>query len=175
MGSGDGGDEELTAVGVGPSIGHGEQSRLLMRELKGFILKLGSIDGLSATACLASEQGSNISMLMVVIKVSVILPRWFLLSSQVCCCGCFVPQHCLALLALIADICHQLQISKESTTHVPFLLEKSPPWIMNPLMILWNGDPLKCNGRLVPLPMPPSPVQSCRKFSAVWQRVSLLL
>ncbi len=70
MGSGDSGDEELTAIGVGPSIGHGEQSRLLVRELKGFILKLSSVDGLSSPACLAAEHGSKINMLMIAIKVS---------------------------------------------------------------------------------------------------------
>ncbi len=74
MGSGDSGDEELAAIGVGPSIGHGEQSRLLMRELKGFILKFSSIDGLSSPACLAAEQGGTISMFMMAVKVSVMSP-----------------------------------------------------------------------------------------------------
>ncbi len=74
MGCGDSGDKELAAIGVGPSIGHGQQSRLLMRELKGFILKLSSIDGLSSSACLAAEHGSNISMLVIAIKASVMSP-----------------------------------------------------------------------------------------------------
>lgn len=34
-------------------------------------------------------------------------------------------------------------------------------------MILWNGDPLKWRGSPKSLLMPASPVQSCRKFSAV--------
>lgn len=53
-------------------------------------------------------------------------------------------------------------------TYVPSLFEKSPPWIIKPFMILWNGDPLRCRGNPVAFPMPASPVQSCRKFSAVW-------
>lgn len=52
-------------------------------------------------------------------------------------------------------------------THVPFLAEKSPPWIMKLLMILWNGEPLKWSGWLVVCPMPASPVDNCLKFSAV--------
>ncbi|KAA6418474.1 MAG: hypothetical protein FRX49_11531 [Trebouxia sp. A1-2] len=71
VGSGDSGDEELAAIGVGPSIGHGQQSRLLMRELKGFIFKLSSIDRLSPPVCLAAEHGSNISMLPIAVKVPV--------------------------------------------------------------------------------------------------------
>lgn len=39
---------------------------------------------------------------------------------------------------------------------------------MKPLMILWNGEPLNWSGNPVTLPVPASPVQSCRKFSAVW-------
>lgn len=34
-------------------------------------------------------------------------------------------------------------------------------------LLLWNGHPLKCSGFPVDLPMPFSPVQSARKFSAV--------
>ena len=45
-----------------------------MRELKGFILKLSSIDGLSSPACLAAEQGGTISMFMMAVKVSVMSP-----------------------------------------------------------------------------------------------------
>lgn len=71
VGSGDSGDKELAAIAVGPSIGHGQQSRLLMRELKGFILKLSSVDGLPSPVCLAAEHGSNITMLMLAAKVSV--------------------------------------------------------------------------------------------------------
>lgn len=34
-------------------------------------------------------------------------------------------------------------------------------------LLLWNGHPLKCSGFPVDLPVPFSPVQSARKFSAV--------
>lgn len=40
-------------------------------------------------------------------------------------------------------------------------------WIMKPLMIRWNGAPLKCSGSPMDLPVPASPVHSCLKFSAV--------
>ena len=76
---------------------------------------------------------------------------------------CFAP-HCIwyvySSLYCAAAVHH---------TYVPFLFEKSPPWIMKPFMILWNGEPLKWRGSVVSLPMPASPVHSWRKFSAVWQ------
>lgn len=43
---------------------------------------------------------------------------------------------------------------------------KSPPWHMNPGMIRWKVEPLQCSG--FPLrPVPFSPLQRARKFSAV--------
>lgn len=42
-----GGDKELGAVGVGSSVGHGQQSRLGVLELEVFIGKLVAVDGLS--------------------------------------------------------------------------------------------------------------------------------
>merc|ERR1711920_188479 len=47
---------------------------------------------------------------------------------------------------------------------VPSPLVKSPPWIMNDLITRWNLDPL--------YPKPFSPVQSARKFSAVFGTTS---
>ena len=142
MGSGNSCDEELTAIRVGPSICHGEQSRLLMCKLKGFILKLSSIDGLTSPACLAAEHGSDISVLMIAVKVSVMSPLRTKVMSAVLLKtpGVLLWLLCTpALLSAAYIACWHvppLQITKDSTTHVPFLLEKSPPWIMNPLMIL---------------------------------------
>jgi hypothetical protein len=42
----DGGDEELGSVGVGSSVGHGEQERLVVPELEVLIGELVSVDGL---------------------------------------------------------------------------------------------------------------------------------
>jgi hypothetical protein len=43
----DGGNEELRTVGVGSSVGHGQQSRLGVLELEVLIGKLVAVDGLS--------------------------------------------------------------------------------------------------------------------------------
>ena len=43
-----GNDEELTAVGVGASVGHGEDSGASVSVVEVLILKLHSVDGLSA-------------------------------------------------------------------------------------------------------------------------------
>ena len=43
---------------------------------------------------------------------------------------------------------------------------KSPPWHMNPGMMRWNVEPLKCSF-LPERPLPFSPVHSARKFAAV--------
>jgi len=46
----DSSDEELRAVGVGSSVGHGQQSRLGVAELEVFVLELFAVDGLAAGA-----------------------------------------------------------------------------------------------------------------------------
>lgn len=51
-------------------------------------------------------------------------------------------------------------------TPVPFPRVKSPPWHMKSGITRWKDDPLKCRG-FPDLPMPLSPVQRHRKFSAV--------
>lgn len=43
----DGGDEELATVGVGTSIGHGQETGSIVSELEVLIGKLGTIDGLA--------------------------------------------------------------------------------------------------------------------------------
>ena len=43
-------DEELTAVRAGSSIGHAQQERLLMLELKVLVLELLAVDGLATSA-----------------------------------------------------------------------------------------------------------------------------
>ena len=48
----DGGDEKLTTVGVGSSIGHGQQTGTLVLQLKIFIFKLVSIN--AHTSCAVS-------------------------------------------------------------------------------------------------------------------------
>lgn len=45
----DGGDEELGSVGVGSSIGHGEQERLVVPELEVLVGELVSVDGLGVS------------------------------------------------------------------------------------------------------------------------------
>jgi len=54
-GSGSDGEEELTAVGVGTSVGHGEHSWLGVLQLEVLILELGAIDGFSAGAVVVGE------------------------------------------------------------------------------------------------------------------------
>ena len=51
----DGGDEELAAVGVLASVGHGEDSGACVTELEVLISKLGAIDGLAASAVAICE------------------------------------------------------------------------------------------------------------------------
>jgi len=54
-GGDDGGDEELGAVGVGTSVGHGEKAGLGVAELEVLIGELGTVDGLTARAVAAGE------------------------------------------------------------------------------------------------------------------------
>lgn len=51
----DGGDEELGSVGVGSSIGHGEESRPGVLELEVLVSELLSVDGLSSGSVVFSE------------------------------------------------------------------------------------------------------------------------
>jgi len=51
----DSGDEELTAVGVGTSVGHGKKSGLGVTHLEVLILELVAIDGLTTSAVATSE------------------------------------------------------------------------------------------------------------------------
>ena len=55
---------------------------------------------------------------------------------------------------------------------VPFWFEKSPLWIINFLIILWKGHPLKWRGFPVVGPMSFSPVHNAQKFSAVLGTIS---
>ncbi len=45
-----GSDEELGSVGVGSSIGHGQETRTIVLQLEVLISKLGSIDGLATSS-----------------------------------------------------------------------------------------------------------------------------
>jgi len=51
----DSGDEELTAVGVGTSIGHGKKSGLAVLQFEVLISKLGTIDGFTTSTIATSE------------------------------------------------------------------------------------------------------------------------
>jgi len=54
-GAGDGGDEELRAVGVGTSVSHGEEEGLLVAELEVLILELAAVDRDTTGTVAASE------------------------------------------------------------------------------------------------------------------------
>ena len=49
------GEEELAAVGVGPSVGHGEPALAVVLQLEVLVLELGAVDGLAARARVSSE------------------------------------------------------------------------------------------------------------------------
>lgn len=49
------GDEELTAIGAGPSIRHRKYTRLAMSELKVLIVESGTINGFTTSAIVVSE------------------------------------------------------------------------------------------------------------------------
>jgi hypothetical protein len=54
-GGNDGGDEELGSVGVGSSVGHGEQEGLVVPQLEVLISELVSVDGLSTGTVVVGE------------------------------------------------------------------------------------------------------------------------
>lgn len=54
-GGNDGGDEELGSVGVGSSVGHGEQEGLVVPQLEVLIGELVSVDGLSTGTVVVGE------------------------------------------------------------------------------------------------------------------------
>lgn len=54
-GAGDGGDEELGAVGIGTSVGHGQKTGSVMSLDKVFIGKLVAVDGHSTRSILSGE------------------------------------------------------------------------------------------------------------------------
>ncbi|PON93901.1 LOW QUALITY PROTEIN: hypothetical protein TorRG33x02_102910 [Trema orientale] len=82
-----------------------------------------------------------------------------------------VPGPALAMDRTPGPVCFLTKFSSGNlapmdSPPVPFPAVKSPPWHMNPGMTRWKLEPLKCIG--FPLrPVPFSPVQSARKFSAV--------
>jgi len=53
----DGGDEELGSVGVGSSVGHGEQEGLVVPQLEVLVGELVSVDGLSTGTVVVGELG----------------------------------------------------------------------------------------------------------------------
>jgi hypothetical protein len=54
-GGNDGGDEELGSVGVGSSVGHGEQEGLVVPQLEVLVGELVSVDGLSTGTVVVGE------------------------------------------------------------------------------------------------------------------------
>lgn len=48
-------DEELRAIGVGPSVGHGQDARSSVPQAEVLILKLAAVDGLSAGSIVVGE------------------------------------------------------------------------------------------------------------------------
>jgi hypothetical protein len=58
-GGNDGGDEELGSVGVGSSVGHGEQEGLVVPQLEVLIGELVSVDGLSTGTVVVGELWVN--------------------------------------------------------------------------------------------------------------------
>ncbi len=55
----DGGDEELGAVGVGTSVGHGEAAGLLVAKLEGLIGELHAVDGLTTGTIASLRMGGS--------------------------------------------------------------------------------------------------------------------
>ena len=54
----DSGDEELWAIGVGSSVGHGEESYLVVLQLEVLISEFGSVDRFSSSAVVVGEVSS---------------------------------------------------------------------------------------------------------------------
>lgn len=48
-------DEELRAIGVGPSVGHGQDASSSVPQAEVLILKLAAVDGLSAGSIVVGE------------------------------------------------------------------------------------------------------------------------
>jgi hypothetical protein len=55
----DGGDEELGAIGVGASVGHGEHVWLVVGELEVLVGELFTVDGLSTSALMEKIDGQH--------------------------------------------------------------------------------------------------------------------
>ena len=62
-GGNNGGDEELGSVGVGSSVGHGEQEGLVVPQLEVLVGELVSVDGLSTGTVVVGELGVSIKHL----------------------------------------------------------------------------------------------------------------
>jgi hypothetical protein len=58
VGSGDGGDEKLGSVGVPASVGHGEESRLVVLQNEVLVREFEAVDGLSAGTVSSGEVSS---------------------------------------------------------------------------------------------------------------------
>lgn len=56
----DGGDEELGSVGVGSSVGHGEQEGLVVPQLEVLIGELVSVDGLRVSVRIDNGENRNV-------------------------------------------------------------------------------------------------------------------
>lgn len=54
-GGDDGGDEELRTVGVGSSVGHGEEEGAIVLKLKVLVVELVSVDGNSSSSVVVGE------------------------------------------------------------------------------------------------------------------------
>ena len=119
----DGAEEELRAVGVGASVGHREDAGASVLVDEVLVGKLGAVDRLAASAC-----GQRLRLVS----------------------DCSLREAAPSRLGFERSATHARQ--KQSVLPefffargldglLPFMLVKSPPWIMKLGMMRWKGQP----------------------------------